>query len=298
MARKATPPPPSGWRRSLTELGPAFGGLGSLLVGVAAVLALLVANQNNGAPSATAVPSASLAGVPSPSATELPTPSASAIPSAVKPLPSIASPPPFGSLLFVDDLDEPVRGMFVGTAAGCTNAFDHGYVITSTVQYQHCVGALTDADPDVRRVLDVRISVTAEFSAYQDSPSNTYGPGDASLWCRLTGSMRSGDYYVASLGPIGYWAIARFTDGQQETVDSGILETLETPVGQSRKLQLDCYGESGGTTVLRFAVDGKELSSYVDGNGLATGEVGFGTTTFGTAPMTTTFHDVGVFGVD
>jgi hypothetical protein len=218
----------------------------------------------------------------------------------VQPTAVVSAPatPAFGELLFIDDLEQPVRGMFVGSVQGCTTEFEDGFAITSANQYRSCPGLLGDAAASLRSVLDVRAQATVEFAPFADDPNDAFGPGDAALLCRLTGLLGNGDYYVAGVGPVGYWSLGRFEDGEQETLDEGIRPELETAPGEARQVMLDCHGEAGGPTVLRLVVDGEEVASHVDPNGLPAGEVGMAVTNFADEPMTATFGDVAVFGAD
>jgi hypothetical protein len=296
MARKPTT---AGWRKTVAEMGPALGGIGSLLVGVAAVIALLIANPGGSGPTASPDPTPSLSSTAAgPTGTPdgtLPTAEPSIPPSTVASAPTA---PAFGDLLFINDLEQPVPGMFVGSVRGCTTQFEAGYAITSANQYRACPGMLGDAEARLRSVLDVRVQATVEFAPFTDAPTDAYGPGDAALLCRVTGQLGNGDYYVAGLGPVGYWSLGRFEGGEQDTLDEGIRPELETAPGVARQVRLDCYGAAGGATVLRLVVDGEEVATHTDRNGLPGGEVGMTVTNFADAPMTATFRDVAVFGTD
>jgi hypothetical protein len=296
MARKPTT---AGWRKTVAEMGPALGGIGSLLVGVAAVIALLIANPGGSGtpvnPDPTPSPPSTAAGPTGTPDGMLPTAEPSVPPSTLASAPTT---PAFGDLLFINDLEQPVRGMFVGSVRGCTTQFAAGYAITSANQYRACPGMLGEAEARLRSVLDVRVQATVEFAPFTEEPNDTFGPGDAALLCRVTGQLGNGDYYVAGLGPVGYWSLGRFEGGVQDTLDEGIRPGLETAPGEARQLRLDCHGEPGGATVVRLVVDGEEVASHVDLNGLPGGEVGMTVTNFADLPMTATFSDVAVFGTD
>lgn len=291
-ATAPTSPQPEGAPRSrLAEAAPAMTGVGSLLVGLAAVLALIVSGRPSDGGSATPPGTPAITQAVTAGATEAP----SATSAAESAVPATGSPhdpgaPVFGKVAFTASLREPVDGLGLPDTGTCTGAWLEGLQLSTTLAGEVCGSRLSGADAAVLAVADVRIQATAAFTDFTLDKADQYGPGDAALQCRLHGLVKVGSSYIASIGPTGYWEIDRFDDGRQTRLLLDVVPPIASAKGGTRLLQLDCYGDPGGPTTVVFSVDGTELGRYTDPNGLPAGDVALSSTNYSSRahPMTVT----------
>lgn len=291
-------------RPGLVEMGPALTGVGTLLAGLAALLALVVSAGGNDGSAATAAASAgsiASSGVAvSPPDTEAPTVPATVSPTAVQPSATAAVVAPFFSkVLLEDDLRTKVPGLFT-TSSGCSSAFTVGLDITSSATFANCMVDLGPAQRAILGLAEVRVQVTVTYASYQVDGLSAdiagYGGGDAGIMCRVNGLAANGDYYTADLTPLGWWQIYRYVDGASTDSTGGSVPDLATPVGGSRLLQLDCSGSAGGPTTVSLSVDGTLVGTYQDPDGLAAGSVALSVANYATDPATATFTGLRVLG--
>ncbi len=261
-------------------------GVGTMLAGLAAIVAIILSN-NGGSGGDSSVPSNPIV-----TASEPPTGSV-ASPSIT---PGSESPGMTGgTILFRDSLHGLVPGMFEGVYGGCTHRFDEGYhigVVAREDQGIVCADGFGDVAPALEATTSVRVAVTVRFLDSEPSTSTVFGPGDAGIQCRLQGMANTGDYYIGSLSPTGYWEIDRFDAGQQKLLSSGVAVDLTTKSGTSRHIGLECLGDPGERTVVRFSVDGRIIGSVVDAVGLASGTVGLGATAYPGGSLDVAFENL------
>jgi len=301
-AAEPTKPAAAEPKSRLAEVAPAMTGIGSLLVGVAAVLALIVSGRP--ADGGTATPldtpvitqaaTAGATGAPSATAAAASVVPATGVPTAAPP--DDPATPVFGKVAFTASLREPVDGLGLPDTGTCTGTWQDGLRLATTLAGEVCGSRLSGADSALLAVADVRIQATAEFTDFTLDKADQYGPGDAALQCRLHGLVKVGSSYIASIGPTGYWEIDRFDDGEQKHLLLDVVPPIATAKGGTRLLQLDCYGDPGGPTTVAFSVDGTELGRYTDPNGLPAGDVALSSTNYSSRPhpMTVTFSGLRV----
>jgi hypothetical protein len=268
-----------------------LGGIGTLLAGVAAVIALLVAGGRSD-PAATAA---------APSSQAPPTSTASApVDSAPSSLPAVgASPtiPAFDEVLFSHAMTAAIPGIPTDAAySGCTQqlAAGRGYSIAAEGQALTCQFPLSGASSRLSDLAEVRIDVRADFDRFTAAAAADYTPGGPAILCRITARERGGTHYSAMLGPNGFWQIDRFVDGVARPLGFGTEASLATEVGESRRLVLECAGATGGPTLVRLSVDGREVTTATDPDGLPAGDVGLGIVDYPGPEVAVTFHDVEV----
>jgi hypothetical protein len=187
--------------------------------------------------------------------------------------------------------------MIEGTIGSCRQEFDQGYhiaAVSSGGQGIFCASSLEAVDAALEAVSSVRVEVTVRYLESKESSSSEYGPGDAGIQCRQRGASAIGDYYVGSLSPTGYWELDRYDAGQQHTLNEGVALNLTTGSSTSRLISLECVGEPGSRTALRFAVDGRIVGSAVDNEGLPPGSVGLATTAYPGGSVEVMFLDIEV----
>lgn len=281
-------PKPDGLGTKIVGASQVLTAVGTLLAGVAAIVAIIV-STSGGSGGQASVPSIPIV-VPSQS------PASSVASSSITP--GSESPGTSGAaILFRDSLHGIVPGMFEGVYGGCTHQFDAGYhiwVVAHETQGIICADSLEDVAPALETVASVHIEVTVRLVASEPSTSAKFGPGDAGLECRMRGRVSTGDYYVGSLSPTGYWEIDRFDAGQQLTLGTGVAPNLTTELGATRRIGLECLGQPGQRTVLRLSVDGRIIGSAVDQAGLPAGSVGLGATAYNGGSMEVAFEDLQV----
>ncbi len=249
-----------------------------LLLAVAFAIGMMAWGGGRAEPTASATSSVSASTSPSAAAP-------SAEPSATAP----AAMPSFGSLLFSDALTGPISGLSARLNAYCEVKVADGLAITGLDPNAFCDANLAAIDPAVVSLQDVSLEVAVEFSRFSTTEFE-YGPGDAYLSCRRVGTTATGNFYIASFSPVGYWQIARFVGGVQTTVGDGFVPDLVTAAGQPRTLRLVCAGPAGGTTAVALSVDGRSLSTYLDPNGLDRGSVALGVTAYQDPDFEAAFH--------
>ena len=263
-------------------------GVGTLLAGLAAIVAIILSNSGGPGPE-TSVPSIPVVTASAPAASTVADPSLT---------PGSESPGMTGeNILFRDSLQEFVPGMFEGVRRACTHQFDEGYhigVVAREDQGIICADGLEDVAPALEAVASVRVEVTVRFLDSEPSTSTVFGPGDGGILCRLRGLANTGDYYIGSLSPTGYWEIDRFDAGQQILLDSGVVPDLATENGTPRRIGLECLGDPGERTVVRFSVDGRIIGSVVDEDGLAAGSVGLSATGYPGGSLEVAFENLEV----
>ncbi|MEO5704557.1 MAG: hypothetical protein ABIZ52_05525 [Candidatus Limnocylindrales bacterium] len=263
-------------------------GVGTLLAGLAAIVAIILSNLG-GSTGESSVPSIPIVTASEPSASSVASPSITPASES----PGFSS----GTILFRDSLHGLVPGMFEGVYGGCTHRFDEGYhigVVAREDQGIVCADGLEDVAPALVTTTSVRVAVTVRFLESESSTSTIYGPGDAGIQCRLRGLVNTGDYYIGSLSPTGYWEIDRFDAGQQKLLSAGVAADFTTESGTPRFIAFECLGDPGARTVLRFSVDGRIIGSVVDEVGLAAGSVGLGATGYPGASLEVAFEDLEV----
>ena len=272
----------------LVQWAPAIGGIGTLLAGVAAILAIFVGQlKPSASDSSPSVP-------PGPSTASLPSSASSASTSA---LASLTPPPPsqpgFETIVFQSPLNAPLPG--IGHEAFGSCSFDIsaiGYSMVVSKANALCPKPLRAASSSVASLVDVSVEVTAAFTDFKEDPSSPYGAGDMGLECRVNGSPSSGNYYAVSVSTIGYWLVDRYTSGVEDHLSYATDPRLGSNKGDSHRLRLDCVGSPGGPTLVRLLVDGTVVGEATDPAGLPAGTVAIASSNYETPPITVTYKDV------
>jgi hypothetical protein len=136
----------------------------------------------------------------------------------------------------------------------------------------------TASYPGLSSLGDVRVDADAAW-AEGVGGDPTYGPGEVGLSCRVRGFSGSNDGYDASFSPVtGYYELTRYDVGKQRDLRAGSSASLVSRPGQARHLRLECTGQA--PVLIVFIVDGEEVFSYTDSNGLGPGSVAMSTTSF------------------
>jgi hypothetical protein len=276
-----------------------LGGVGTLLAGLAAVVALLLAGGRGDPPAATAPAAGSAAPTSaSPSTIAPASPAPSVSPStAVPTAPGSPAIPSFGAALFEHPMTSGIPGVPTDAEySGCTQqlAAGRGYTIAAEGRALTCRFPISGASSRLAGLLEVRVEVSVDFDRFTPAAAADYAPGGATVLCRMTAPERGGTYYDVVLAPNGFWQIDRYVDGQAKALGFGTVPSLTTDAGGTRRITLECAGTAGGPTLVRLSVDGRELAIGSDPDGLPAGAVGLGIVDFPGPEIAVTFHDVEV----
>lgn len=209
--------------------------------------------------------------------------------------PSAAAPPAFETVLFADELEWPVDGLSSARTMDCQMDVGLGLSIAASTPNVVCDASTAAIDPAIVALQDVRVGAEITFTRVAEG-ADEFGPGDAALTCRTVGPAASGNYYLASLSPTGYWSIDRFVDGKQRRLGYAIDSTLITRVGQTRHLQFTCSGRPGETATLALAIDSRPVATVLNPSGLGPGSVTLAVTPYMKTTIAATFRNLEIRG--
>jgi hypothetical protein len=200
-------------------------------------------------------------------------------------------------LLLADSLHDTGYGWPERSSDSCAqHRLSSGYqfAIGDENEFVYCI-ADTTFDLSLTQLGDVRVE--AAVRTVTEGGSGPYGAGIAGLRCRAIGGAATGDAYSAAIGPTGYWQIARFNAGKQDTLRDGLYPDGAPTLDQARNLALSCLDVAGGVQ-LTFSIDGRRVARLVDTatDRLMTGAVGMDTSDYTNSALGTEFTDFKVYG--